>query len=180
MHKLFVTCLSSSREHKDYCFWLCMEYFWPLHTCHSHLSQPVHSVAWREGHFFLCEPHSCSQWMDKPVIVKFTQKTDYLIIVPTKADSWTANRHVPTMNDVKLNSHAHSSSFLSVHVLSDCGTKHNKTLAVSSSAPVLCVYESSYSIVVWAGWFKGSSFMILGLEESGLWLGARVPTEAMW
>lgn len=130
MPKHFVTCLSSSSKHKDYCFWFCMEYF-------GHFTPVIHiypspSIQRRKGRviFFLCEPHSCSQWMDKPVIVQFTQKTDYLIIVPTKTVSWTFNRRVPTMKDfdVKLNSHAHSSSFLSSCALSDCGAKYNKTL----------------------------------------------------
>lgn len=46
-HKLFVPCLSSSGEHKDYCFWLCTQYF-------GHFTPVIHihpslSIQQREG-----------------------------------------------------------------------------------------------------------------------------------
>lgn len=142
--------------------------FWPLHTCHSHPSQPVHSAAGRQGQFSFCELHSLSQRTHKYVIVRFTQKINYLIIVPTKTDWWIALDLFLQWIDPKLNFHIWAfftpTSQLLFHFF----------------FTILHAYESSYNSVVWAGWFKGSGFMILGLEESGLWLGERVPTEAMW
>lgn len=94
--KIFITCLSSSGEHKDYCFGSCMEDF-------GHFTPVIHmypgpSIQQREGRvtffIFFCELHPFSQWMDKYAIVQFIQKTDNLIIVPMNS-----HRRVRPMND---------------------------------------------------------------------------------
>lgn len=104
-HKLFVPCLSSSGEHKDYCFWLCTQYF-------GHFTPVIHihpslSIQQLEGWVIFLSVNCThfSQRTHKYVIVRFTQKTNYLIIVPTKTDWWIALDLFLQWIDPKLNFH---------------------------------------------------------------------------
>lgn len=116
----FVTCLSSSSKHKDYCFWFCAEYF-------VHFAPVIHiysslSVQQREGRVFFSS--NCtnfpSEWTNMWLCK--IQKTNYLIIVPTKTDSWTLWR-------------SHIWAYLRV----DCCTKCNNIIAASSFSSPHCM-----------------------------------------
>lgn len=91
----FVTCLSSSSKHKDYCFycfWFCAEYF-------GHFSPVIHiyenmrmSIQQCEGRviFFSSNcTHFPSEWTN--VWLCKTQRTNHPLIVPTQTDSWCSH-----------------------------------------------------------------------------------------
>lgn len=105
-HKLFVTCLSSSGEHKDYCFWLCVEYF-------GHFTPVIHidpslSIQQREGRVIFFSVNCTNfpvngQICDCPIYTK-----DRLPTNCSHEDRFmNSHRRVLPMNDTdfKLNSH---------------------------------------------------------------------------